>query len=384
MSHVKILHLVQRDGVFIDFFRARLREVNKSVDYVLIEEDHIDGSGVAGLHSLKDRLAWCDVLLVHYLSPLGVRLILECPAEKVVFWSGWGGDYVELIGSKEASFSLATQELLSSVRLQRKRNLSAKARLKSIVRYARRIKERAAKFRAIGRVDFFSSPIISDYWRLRNRLGDVAFPARFLQINYGGEQDYMAPNSHEQGAKYVLVGNSATPANNHVDVFRLLSTAELDATTKIIVPLSYGDVRYRAEVMRLGDETFGERFLPLLEPVPLRHYNAILASCSIAVMNHRVQQGLGNINTLLMNGAKLFLSRCSPIYELLKQEGAFVFSVDSGFEADSFLPLNQAQIEKNVEVVRRFWGDDVVQRNFFAAIDELSNLVSERVSERNL
>jgi hypothetical protein len=105
------------------------------------------------------------------------------------------------------------------------------------------------------------------------------------------------PEEHHQGL-YILVGNSADPSNEHLEVLRLLSDHE-KAPTKVFVPLSYGNEDYAKIVVEQGRRLLGERFVPLLEFLPYDHYLKMLASIDIAIFNHRRQQGMGNIIALL-------------------------------------------------------------------------------------
>jgi dTDP-N-acetylfucosamine:lipid II N-acetylfucosaminyltransferase len=103
--------------------------------------------------------------------------------------------------------------------------------------------------RCFKKVDFFSAPIPDDFKLLRSSLGS-RFKAEYVQLNYGNVPQTFLPGSEKLTGKDILVGNSATPTNNHVEVFKLLSDLDLRGH-KVIAPLSYGDERYRDAIIKL-------------------------------------------------------------------------------------------------------------------------------------
>jgi len=162
----------------------------------------------------------------------------------------------------------------------------------------------------------------------------------------------------------ILLGNSATATNNHVEAISLLSSIEL-GDRKIVVPLSYGDNQYGDFIERHGNRLLGEKFMPIRRFMPIDEYNELISRCSIVIMNHRRQQALGTIYTMLYYGAKLFMDHRSIVYEFLKRHGASVFSIQDMIDlrAKAFSPISYAEKKKNIEVVESFWSHAVVMDN---------------------
>lgn len=104
----------------------------------------------------------------------------------------------------------------------------------------------------------------------------------------------------------ILVGNSADPSNNHIEILDKLAPYK-NQNIKIIVPLSYGDKEYAKRLIDYGRDIFGEKFQPLINFLPLCAYNAVLDSIRIAVFNHERQQAMGNTITLLGMGKTVYM-----------------------------------------------------------------------------
>jgi dTDP-N-acetylfucosamine:lipid II N-acetylfucosaminyltransferase len=372
---VNILHLVQ-DEKFILFFDAvfsRLPDVENryivhAVRHVPLKHvEKLDAWRVVGNRYFFSRemtsdLAWADCLIVHYLTVAGARMLLKAPSHIARVWSGWGADYYGFMPGGERA--LLGEE---TARLMLESSNSGRVRAGQFLDLARQVKDgilgRLYLFPALQRVDYFSAPISNDFAFLQQALGS-RFGAEYVQLNYGSvEQTFCVGEGNCVGGD-ILVGNSATPTNNHLEAFRLLARHDLSGR-KIIVPLSYGLPGYREAVIKSGQAMFGDQFVPVREFLPLLEYARLTANCSVVVMNHRRQQALGNIGATLYRGAKVFLEECSPAYAFLKSRGAHVYATASLASIDNqlFATLDEAAIMDNRAVLEEVWGHDKVMKN---------------------
>lgn len=138
----------------------------------------------------------------------------------------------------------------------------------------------------------------------------------------------------------ILIGNSASYTNNHLEVFEKLTTLNLK-DSKIICPLSYGNNNYRNQIKKIGEEKFGENFQALIDFMPLKSYNEYIKSCNIVLMNHYRQQAVGNVMTMLWMGAKVFLDERNTLFHYLKRLGVTVFSINRDLnESKDLKPLS--------------------------------------------
>lgn len=115
--------------------------------------------------------------------------------------------------------------------------------------------------------------------------------------------------------KRILVGNSATPTNRHIEIFnKLIKFKNID----VLAPLSYGDIMYKQEIIKIGDELFSNQFYPIIELMEYNDYLSFLNSVDIAIFNHNRQQAVGNIILLLSMGKTVYLSDENNAYNMLK------------------------------------------------------------------
>lgn len=127
----------------------------------------------------------------------------------------------------------------------------------------------------------------------------------------------------------VLVGNSAAPTNEHMEILEKLAVFK-DANMVIYCPLSYGGTDlYMKKIVEKGKELFSNNFIPLTEYMHLPMYLDLLGQIDIAVFAHRRQQAMGNTITLLGLGKKVFMRRDVAQWPLFTGVGVKVFDVDS-------------------------------------------------------
>jgi len=114
----------------------------------------------------------------------------------------------------------------------------------------------------------------------------------------------VTPKPHD--GTNILLGNSATPTNNHLDALEKLRPFAGD-DIRIYCPLSYGDFAYGDQIAEAGKAIFGDKFIPLRDFMPFGKYLELLTEIDIAIFNNNRQQGMGNMVTLLGLGKKLFI-----------------------------------------------------------------------------
>lgn len=317
-----------------------------------------------------------DCLILHCLDLRKMKIAARLPRGVKVLWSGWGADYYDRItGSRGQLYDAETARLLNSwsYRLAAAGGLPIDA-LKSLIRPLRRRLYLDPLFsRAMRRIDYFSSPIPEDYELLSAAVGRD-FKAQFAQIKYGTLESLVHNEADQVEAGHILIGNSATASNNHLDVFKLISHCEL-GDAEIVVPLSYGDSFYRERILKAGKGTFGSKFRPIVDFLPIHKYDAVISKCSVAIMGHRRQQGLGNILALLYRGARVYLNEANPLYGHLAKLGIHLFALrDLGeMKAVDTGLLDPARIEENRFILKQHWSEESVReslRQFWKIIHE--------------
>ncbi len=141
----------------------------------------------------------------------------------------------------------------------------------------------------------------------------------------------------------IQVGNSCSPTNNHLYAFDVLFKLNLH-NRPIRVPLSYS-VReyYRKPVIEGGKKRFGNQFKPLVDFIPLDDYTRMQCDNTVVVYANFRQEAIGNILSSLFLGAKVFLSKYSPVHDWAKSIGVELFSLEDMTQESLDTPLSSAQ-----------------------------------------
>lgn len=112
---------------------------------------------------------------------------------------------------------------------------------------------------------------------------------------------------YSTGEKNVLLGNSGSESNNHINALKLLYNNKSEIK-KLYCPLSYGgSKKYQQAVINCGKKLFGDKFIPLIDFIPLSEYQKILTQIDIGIFNHNRQEGLANIWSLMFLGKTIYL-----------------------------------------------------------------------------
>jgi hypothetical protein len=155
----------------------------------------------------------------------------------------------------------------------------------------------------------------------------------------------------------ILLGNSADPSNNHIEVFNKLTNYK-DSDIKVYTPLSYGNKKYAQNIINQGKKLLGDKFVPITDFMPKEEYLTLLAKIDIAVFNHNRQQAMGNIITLLGLGKTVYLKQDISSAILLKNHGIKTFDLQM-FKlevADSKI------IKTNIDKVKDYFSADNLSR----------------------
>ncbi|HET9405284.1 MAG TPA: TDP-N-acetylfucosamine:lipid II N-acetylfucosaminyltransferase [Burkholderiales bacterium] len=375
---MNILHLIH-DNKFFSFvtevFGARPGVQNRYVAHVPDPAAALQHIGGVKLwrrvgnryffsRQVREDLEWSDCLIVHYAYAPGALMMLRAPARVTVVWSGWGADYLDLTAAGgQAMHTGETARLLADIRRKRLgRGLREAGRCLLEAAWLRFV-DRPLRVAAIARADLFSAPLREDFDLLRAALGS-RLRAQYAQLHYASVERTFRPGPEALVGGDILLGNSATPTNNHAEMLHLLARRDL-GDRKVIVPLSYGDAYYRDAIAALGRRLLGDHFEPVLDFVPLSDYNTLIARCSTVIMNHRRQQAIGNIGAMLYRGARVFLDDSGAVYRFLRAQGAHVFSTSLLKETGDavFDLLKPEQRMQNRAVLDVLWSHDTVMKN---------------------
>lgn len=224
---------------------------------------------------------------------------------------------------------------------------------------------KAFKKKALARIGSIS-PVLPSEHALLKKSGLISSLPDLVPWNYGSLEESLVKNFINQkvSGSAVLVGNSASYTNNHLEVLDLLRNLPVMSSLKVIAPLSYGDDCCLEAVLAKGKQCLGERFEPVTDFMSIDDYVALLKQCGFAVMNHKRQQALGNIVIMLYLGARIFLREDNPVYQMFKQEGAVLNSIAELKTQPELLqtPLAEKEIETNIAVLYKHWSKKAIDQ----------------------
>lgn len=304
------------------------------------------------INSLKNY----DMVCLHWLDDAKMQLLARADTSVKFVWIGWGGDYYDLITGDTIKLLKPQTLTLSQKHRIKASSLPFKSKIKQIIK--RIIYKKIEKQHILNRIDFFAPVIYEDYELLLKAIPE--FKPYYLAWNYGTLEDDMIKGfeDHVISGNNILIGNSASYENNHLDVFEHIKPLNLSGR-KIIVPLSYGDIQYRELVASEAKMLFGEQFVSVEGFMPISEYVSMLSSCYIAIMGHLRQQAVGNIIIMIYLGAKVFLDKHNPVYLFFKKHHTFIYTLDE-IESEIDNALTSEEIEFNRNILRQHWSRETI------------------------
>ncbi|MBL4910784.1 MAG: TDP-N-acetylfucosamine:lipid II N-acetylfucosaminyltransferase [Alteromonadaceae bacterium] len=215
---------------------------------------------------------------------------------------------------------------------------------------------------------FFISSLIPDELELIK----INYQSKAVHLNafypnptsYKAEAD-IALTSQAKNSKKLsfLVGNSADPQNNHLEM--LAALAHLKGDIKIYCILSYAivDTDYVARVKSLGQELFADDFIALDSFMKPDEYKAFISDIDFACYYHNRQQAMGNIFQFLYMGKAVFLRQDTLSCLFLQQHELVVQDTDrlaaiSVAELVNFKQKSIADLAKSKGIIMKHFSED--------------------------
>lgn len=151
----------------------------------------------------------------------------------------------------------------------------------------------------------------------------------------------------------VILGNSATRTNQHRKALDFLEHLK-DEKLEVYCPLSYGNLNYRRRVIRYGKKKLGDKFIPIINFQPRNQYMNFLDTIDIGIYNNNRQQALGNINTMLLKGKKVYMRPDISMWKYYKKLGIKIFDINElkDISYDEFKDISVYDQEINNKLVQ--------------------------------
>jgi hypothetical protein len=375
----KILHLLQPDTKFSDYIIDCFEKIHpKQNKYIMIvsQSKLLEFTTTKYFKQIEfisenkflffDRIGQWDnyeAVIVYAMCPFRAELAKDIPENIKVAWVIFGYEFYTTFPEIKNKIYLKETRMLFSKSLRSKIvNTVAYRKICRLIgkpHVANQLEvgfERANVFGGLIREE---GELIKERLNLNYEIKDFCI-ASIENLIGDTDQSVTCEGSN------ILLGNSSSSTNNHLEILQFLSKQPIGAR-KIITPLSYGNEDYCEKIIEYGKELLPNNFKPLTTFLSKYEYNTILLSCNIAIMNHMRQQALGNIISLLWFGTKVFLNEENPVYQYLKRINIIVFSIKKDLYIDfnkSLNPLTKEEVEYNRSIIIvNFSKKAVLERN---------------------
>lgn len=131
----------------------------------------------------------------------------------------------------------------------------------------------------------------------------------------------------EEKEPLIVIGNSRSPYNNHVDIVDIIRKSTFRKDFKYVLPLNYGNERnYSTRIIESFPKDLDVNFL--VDFLPREEYNALFQRARFLVINSYRQHAFGNILMAIYMGIIVYLSKRNPIYHFLNRNSVLVFSIE--------------------------------------------------------
>ncbi|MDR0261937.1 MAG: TDP-N-acetylfucosamine:lipid II N-acetylfucosaminyltransferase [Sphingobacterium sp.] len=333
----------------------------KELKHVSTDIKDIDFYNLNGFSTNRylEDLREVKYVVFHNADSFKTNLILNTPsdAKYKLLWIFWGAEiYNNVYFNASDYISSATKKLLGTVGIS-----------ELLGSFIKKIKRQIWKsnhphfrtLRAIKKIDAVLG-LHSDFDLLK-QFNFVKSTCIHVDFSYFAI-DYLFKTvnvdiKEKDNSLNILIGNSATPTNNHIDIFNLIN--EIQGDLKFVVPLSYGNNEYKNMILDKGYSLLKGRFHPLVDFMPISKYNQLLVDCDVAIFNHFRQQGFGNMLTLLWLGVKVFINENSSLKEELKRMRIIFYYVND-INNKTLTPLTKIEKDHNRYCVEQHYSSEKI------------------------
>lgn len=375
---VKILHIA-KDEKFIDSAIRQFEHVKNadSVFYILSKSSnlkYIKQVDKVKCHSktstILERINDYEIIIFHSLDMDFTPIILKTNKAQICVWMCFGFEIYN------DSFYFNKNNLYGKLTLKETsfNPVSLEKKFKNYLRPLKRLFKsnlpfttQELKISSVRKMDYLVSSYKEEYLKIsrliyqrKKQLNFTYYPLEYLvDVN----------DLSIKREKQILVGNSGTLTNNHLDVFNRLKPYQLNDFV-ILCPLNYGDENYIDLIKVKGELLFNDRFKPLTEFLPIKDYNTHIRRSSIAVFYNFRQQSIGNIIAALWYGAKVYLSQKNSFYTYLKRNKVIVFDFDKS-NNDFNTMLDESDVNHNRTILLSLFSEQHLISNLKKDINEL-------------
>lgn len=356
-------HLVTDNPVYIDTFISKANSLSKEENcFVLIkngEIKHIKNrniiqTDVTGALKIIEQQQ-VGKIFIHYLNSPAIDFLNRIHFKKPVYWMFWGGDGYKHPDLKKNIYLPKTREILSKI--------NPRKGFKGIWDIYKSYIFKSKLEKSLKKIDFCCTQIKGDYNLIMSAVPGLKMQHLFFAYQ-GIDVISKAPKSpviREQRLN-LLVGNSANPTNNHIDILKILQLHE-NNIEKIICPLSYaGNDKYIKKVIEYGELKFGKKFIPLTEFLPIKEYEDLMETIDVGVFYHVRQQAFSNTVMILGKNKKILMNSRSTIFKMYKD-------INTNNVYSHFEELINSDIGNNEHLFKSL-GEDIIDNWYLEVLND--------------
>lgn len=307
-----------------------------------------------------------DYIIAHYLTLEMIDFIGYVPPRIHVSWEIYGYDLYNQFLAPQGYILQYVDDMYYRTFLSR---IAYKLSLYNVAYFVR-----------YGKLTQFPFVRKKYFKRISNRLNSVSGSkcnAMILQQyagrTYGFYQTFCYSLKETLGNLYkidffesqnVLIGNSASLTNNHLYVLNFIKEFDL-GNSHIVMPLSYGGYgRYKRDIIKQYSRAFSNKCEFITNYMPLNEYNSIFLGLKTIVVASWREESFGTIIMGLYLGIKVYMSKKSPVYVSLMEEGFHIFAIEDTTNMEFVTPLSNSEKEYN----RRLLIDNYCEDKFVSEL----------------
>lgn len=357
MFKKRFVHIVH-DEKFIDSAFRDFEEVapNQNIFVCIGLKKILSFIKHSKIYFVRPRLAWllspysyffAKAIIFHSVASIfEENLILRINIKTKVVWISWGFDLYPRINKLEEYLSKKTKDYFNSIPLTK-----VDSCFDQKVGFKKSFKVKLSDEIFISRIDFFSPVLKSEFELISDKFKIDA--NKYLRWNYLNlEEDIVLKNLDlEISGNSLLLGNSGSIWLNHVDALDELINLNLKFD-KIVVPCSYGDVKY-IDFLKMNLDFKSKHVYFIDGFLPYREYVNILMSCKYIFINSERQIALANILFFLFYNGIVVIRKQNPIVQWAYEMRLNIILLDSS----DFVMINGGDIETKNTLIS-YWGKE--------------------------
>ncbi len=314
------------------------------------------------LQQAENLFCEAKAIYVHYLHDAFCWLLFKCGVRKNLNWVLWGADLYNHLNMD--LYDDYTKRLLKDVNCEWL-PLNHGAQTDSCHEiYRKSVIRKMSRILTWNRGDYelvkknFITAAKHEHFFYNN-------PVDFSMLDAVRDSGRNKYDFHKEYKYVFLLGNSGDPTNNHISLlYKLKEYNRKDFC--VVVPLGYGLREYIDILIVEGTRLLGEQFIPLNEFIQPEQYSQILSQVDAVFMNHRRQQGAGNILALLYLGKKIYMNVGVTTYSTFSDLGIKFFDIEQiGREAfEDMVYFEENSASSNRMLAKRHFDPDIISESF--------------------